>query len=72
MFLIKYKSGKNEVDKNREKIPNGSYKRNGDRQLSHLKLSDHVYFFTPIFTTGYKSVRCSVKKGAIGQKIESE
>ena len=51
-----------------------NYNRNGitrDRQLSHLKLSDHVYFFTPIFTTGYKSVRCSVKKGAIGQQIES-
>ena len=47
--------------------------RNGirrDRQLSHLKLSDHVYFFTPIFTTGYKTVRCSDKKGAIDQQIK--
>ena len=42
LFLIKNKSGNNEVDKNREKVGNGITTR--DRQLSHLKLSDHVYF----------------------------
>ena len=67
LFLIKNKSGNNEVDKNREKAGNGITR---DRQLLHLKLSHHVYFFTPIFTTGYKSFRCSVKNGAIGQQIK--